>query len=83
MALLLALVLSLHSYLPADSSATSLWGMGGIFVIGACALLVGVVAMLFVRRGSRAFFAGATVATGAAPAPAVPWVSAPAVAAND
>jgi len=83
MALLLALVLSLHSYLPADSSATSLWGMGGIFVIGACALLVGVVAMLFVRRGSRAFFAGATVATGAPPAPAVPWVSAPAVAAND
>ncbi len=48
----------MKSYLPADSSATSLWGMGGIFVIGVAALGVGVAVMLMLRRGSADFFAG-------------------------
>jgi amino acid transporter len=60
-ALLVAFVLSVKSYLPADSSATSLWGMGGIFVIGVAALLIGVAVMLVLHRRSADFFAGRTL----------------------
>ena len=65
-ALLLAFVLSIHSYLPVDSSATSLWGMGGIFVIGAAALALGVPVMFLVRGALPAFFKGATLPRGTA-----------------
>jgi len=54
--LLLAFALSMRSYLPPGNSATSLWGMGGIFVIGVAALLLGVPLLLLCRRGSRDFF---------------------------
>jgi hypothetical protein len=50
-----ALVLSIKSYLPASSSASSFAGLGGIFVIGAGSLLVGVVLMLIARWRLPAF----------------------------
>ena len=56
--LLGAFVLSIKSYLPAGSSATSLWGMGEIFVIGATSLLVGVVLMFITKWRSPTFFSG-------------------------
>ena len=64
--LLLAFAASVRSYLPADSSATSLWGMGGIFVIGVAALLLGVPVLFLVRRGRPAFFDGAVLPRGTA-----------------
>ena len=54
--LLGAFALSVRSYLPASSSASSLLRMGGIFVIGAGALLLGVVLMLLMRWRSPSFF---------------------------
>jgi amino acid transporter len=54
--LLWAFAVSVRSYLPADSSATSLLGMGGIFVIGAGALALGVPVMLLVRWRAPGFF---------------------------
>jgi amino acid transporter len=55
--LLAAFVLSVRTYLPASSSASSLWGLGGIFVIGAGALAVGVILMVVCRRLTPTFFA--------------------------
>jgi amino acid transporter len=68
-ALLVAFALSVKSYLPADSSATSLWGMGGIFVIGVAALVLGLVVMLVLRRRSADFFGGLTLPRSASLAP--------------
>ncbi len=51
-----AFVLSIKSYLPASSSYSSLWGMGGVFVIGAGSLLLGVVLLLVARSRERDFF---------------------------
>ncbi len=56
--LLGAFILSIKSYLPASSSASSFDGVGGIFVIGAGSLLAGVVFMLVLRWRLPAFFAG-------------------------
>jgi amino acid transporter len=61
LALLGAFVLSIKSYLPATSSASSFAGIGGIFLIGAGSLLLGVVLMLVARRRLPAFFAGGTL----------------------
>jgi hypothetical protein len=57
--LLGAFVLSVRSYLPASSSASSLLGMGGIFVIGVGALLLGAVLMLLMRWRAQSFFRAA------------------------
>jgi len=59
LALLGAFILSIKSYLPASSSYSSFYGMGGVFVIGAGSLLIGVVLMLIARRREPAFFRGA------------------------
>ncbi len=56
LALLGAFVLSIRSYLPASSSATHFAGVGGIFLIGAGALLVGVVLMLIARWRYPGYF---------------------------
>jgi amino acid transporter len=60
-ALLAAFVLSIKSYLPASSSASSFLGIGGIFLIGAGSLLAGLVLMLVARRRLPAFFTGHTL----------------------
>lgn len=61
LALLAAFVLSIKSYWPAASSYSSFAGIGGIFLIGAGSLLVGVVLMLVARWRLPAFFAGGTL----------------------
>jgi amino acid transporter len=61
LALLAAFVLSIKSYWPASSSTSSFAGVGGIFLIGAGSLLVGVVLMLVARWRLPAFFAGQTL----------------------
>jgi amino acid transporter len=61
LALLGAFVLSIKSYWPASSSYSSFAGVGGIFLIGAGSLLVGVVLMLVARWRLPAFFAGGTL----------------------
>ena len=59
LALLGAFVLSIKSYLPAASSYSNFLGMGGVFVIGAGSLLIGVALMLVTRWRQPAFFRGA------------------------
>jgi amino acid transporter len=61
LSLLVAFVLSIRSYWPASSSYSSFAGIGGIFLIGAGSLLVGVVLMVIARRWLPAFFAGQTL----------------------
>jgi amino acid transporter len=61
LALLAAFALSIKSYWPAASSYSSFAGIGGIFLIGAGSLLVGVVLMLITRWRLPAFFAGGTL----------------------
>ena len=56
LALLGAFVLSIKSFLPASSSYSSLGGVGGVFVIGAGALAVGVALMALLRWRTPAFF---------------------------
>jgi amino acid transporter len=56
LALLGAFVLSIKSFLPASSSYSSLGGVGGVFVIGAGALAVGVALMVLLRWRTPAFF---------------------------
>ncbi len=56
-----AFVLSITSYWPADSSSSSIGGIGGIFLIGAGSLLLGMVLMLLCRVRLPAFFAGETL----------------------
>jgi amino acid transporter len=56
--LLGAFILSLKANFPASSSSSSLWGMGGIFVIGVGSLLLGVALMFLTRRRSPEFFRG-------------------------
>jgi amino acid transporter len=55
--LLGAFVLSIKSYWPAASSYSSFAGVGGIFLIGAGSLVVGVVAMIVTARFQRNYFA--------------------------
>jgi amino acid transporter len=56
LALLGAFILSIKSYLPASSSATHFAGVGGIFLIGAGALVVGALLMLGARRSLPGYF---------------------------
>ena len=56
-----AFVFSVTSYWPADSSSSSFAGIGGIFLIGAGSLLLGVVLMLLCRLRLPDFFAGRTL----------------------
>jgi len=57
LALLGAFWLSIKSFLPASSSYSSFDGMGGVFVIGAGSLIIGVVLMVLMRWRLPAFFA--------------------------
>ena len=55
--MLAAFLLSVVSHWPADSSASSVAGIGGIFIITIGTLLVGVLVMLAVQRRMPTFFA--------------------------
>ena len=57
LSLLGAFVLSIKSYWPAASSYSSFGGVGGIFLIGAGSLVVGVVVMFITARFQRNYFA--------------------------
>jgi amino acid transporter len=61
LALLAAFILSIASYWPAASSYSSFDGIGGVFLIGAGSLLVGVALMLAARRWLPAFFTTGTL----------------------
>jgi amino acid transporter len=61
LALLAAFVLSIKSYWPASSSTSSFAGIGGIFLIGAGSLLIGVILMLAARWRLPAFFTTGTL----------------------
>jgi len=52
-----AFVLSIKSYWPAASSYSSFHGIGGIFLIGAGSLLIGVIVMLITARFLPGYFA--------------------------
>jgi hypothetical protein len=54
--LLGAFVLSIKSYWPAASSYSSFHGIGGIFLIGAGSLVIGLVLMGVVSRFQRKYF---------------------------
>src|SRR6202034_2685902 len=73
LALLAAFVLSIVSYWPGASSYSSFDGIGGVFLIGAGSLLVGVALMLAARRWLPAF-----CTTGTLPALAAAEDTAPA-----
>jgi amino acid transporter len=78
LALLAAFVLSIKSYWPAASSYSSFGGVGGVFLIGAGSLIVGVILMVVTRLAMPAFFTTGTLApireaqAGDAPALAAP-----------
>jgi amino acid transporter len=81
LALLAAFILSVKSYWPASSSTSSFAGIGGIFLIGAGSLLIGVALMLLARWRLPAFFttgtlppiaAGGGPGTAAGPGPGLP-----------
>ncbi len=59
--LLAAFVLSAISYASPDSGETNVFGIGGVFVIGIGALLLGVVLMVGYSRVAPPFFRGATL----------------------
>ena len=50
-------VLSIKSYWPAASSYSSFDGIGGIFLIGAGSLVIGVIVMLITARFLPRYFA--------------------------
>jgi len=62
--LLAAFVLSIKSYWPAASSYSSFDGVGGIFLIGAGSLVIGVIVMLVVARFMPRYFAHGITAPG-------------------
>jgi amino acid transporter len=57
LALLGAFVLSIKSYWPASSSYSSFHGIGGIFLIGAGSLVIGIIIMLVTSRFLPRYFA--------------------------
>jgi amino acid transporter len=67
LALLGAFALSIMSYWPAASSYSSFDGIGGIFLIGAGSMLLGVAAMLVARFWLPTFFVTGTLAPVPAP----------------
>ena len=83
--LLGAFILSIKSYWPASSSYSSFHGIGGIFLIGAGSLLVGVVLMVITNRTMPAFFAGGTLTPVTAPAhrPVTAMARVPGLAVSD
>jgi amino acid transporter len=66
--LLAAFVLSIKSYWPAASSYSSFHGIGGIFLIGAGSLVIGVILMLITARFLPGYFAHGIAAQGEAAA---------------
>lgn len=60
--LLLAFFASAADYASPESSETTVFGIGGVFVIGVGALLAGAVLMIFYSRRAPAFFRGDTLA---------------------
>ena len=60
--LLGAFVLSIKSYWPAASSYSSFHGIGGIFLIGAGSLVIGVIIMLVTSRFMPRYFAAGITA---------------------
>ena len=65
LALLGAFVLSIKSYWPASSSASSFHGVGGIFLIGAGSLVLGVIIMLITSRFLPRYFSRGVRSDGA------------------
>jgi amino acid transporter len=64
--LLGAFVLSSVDYASPDAGATTVFGIGGVFVIGIGAIVLGAVLMLVYSRIAPAFFRGETLRTGRA-----------------
>ena len=56
--MLAAFVRSAHDMLAPDYGATSFHGVGGVFLLGVGAIVVGVAAMLIVRTRFPGFFRG-------------------------
>src|ERR1700722_2690033 len=76
--LLGAFVLSIKSYWPAASSYSSFDGVGGIFLIGAGSLVIGVIVMLVVSRFMPRYFAhGITEPEITTPGITTPGITAP------
>jgi amino acid transporter len=59
--LLGAFVIASYQYAQPDYGSTTLWGVGGVFVIGIGTLLLGVVLMIVYSRIAPAFFRGETL----------------------
>ena len=70
LALLGAFILSIKSYWPASSSYSSFAGIGGIFLIGAGSLLLGILLMALARFTMPLFFTGGTLPPLRTPRPA-------------
>jgi amino acid transporter len=62
--LLVAFVLSSIDYAAVDAGTTTLFGIGGVFVIGVGAIVLGAVLMLVYSRIAPAFFRGETLRPG-------------------
>jgi amino acid transporter len=62
--LLVAFVLSSIDYASADAGSTTVFGIGGVFVIGIGAIALGAVLMLVYSRIAPAFFRGETLRQG-------------------
>ena len=56
--MLAAFVRSAHDMLDPGYGATSFHGVGGVFLLGVGAIVIGAVAMLLVRTRFRRFFRG-------------------------
>ena len=54
---------SVKTYLPAANSYSSVAGIGGVFILGAGSILIGIAVMLAFRTKFRAFFSGQTIST--------------------
>jgi hypothetical protein len=64
----LVLVAAVIYYAQPDSGETTVFGIGGVAVIGVLAIAIGVPLMALVYRGCRAFFAGRSLPRGSVPA---------------
>jgi amino acid transporter len=79
LALFGAFAWSVKSYLPAGSSASSAFGLGGVFLIGVGSLLAGILLLCLAARGHRGFFARPRTASTAPAAPATVDAAGPAI----
>jgi len=64
----LVLVAAVIYYAQPDSGETTVFGIGGVAVIGVLAIAIGVPLMAVVYRGCRSFFAGRSLPRGSVPA---------------